>query len=155
MVVQGLDDLDNSAGNRARAGWFPAATTNRLLYAAHDLVCVFVLQGDSFVSALSRCSLVRHSDTLSVLDLSENSIRDEGAAVLASVLQQDGEHMRQGPAGAPGRQPVCTRAAVPWPGSQPARNSMLAADRPQAQPQQRQQDTESCSAVADCVLNLW
>jgi hypothetical protein len=49
-----------------------------------------VVQGDSFLSTLSRSTLLREADVLTVLDLSENDIGDNGAAALAATLAAAG-----------------------------------------------------------------
>jgi hypothetical protein len=49
----------------------------------------FCLQGDSFVLILSE--QVSGGDSLTVLDLSENAITDDGLTMLAGVLEVDGE----------------------------------------------------------------
>jgi hypothetical protein len=48
------------------------------------------LQGDCFLSALSRSTLLREADVFTVLDLSENAIGDSGAAALAATLAAAG-----------------------------------------------------------------
>jgi hypothetical protein len=55
------------------------------------MLCVGV-QGDGFMSALSRSVLLRGADMLTVLDLSENCIGDNGAAALAATLAAAGAH---------------------------------------------------------------
>ena len=47
------------------------------------------MQGDSFVLTFSE--QVSGGDSLTVLDLSENAITDDGLTVLAGVLEVDGE----------------------------------------------------------------
>lgn len=49
-----------------------------------------MVQGDSFLSTLSRSMLLREADVLAVLDLSENDIGDNGAAALAATLAAAG-----------------------------------------------------------------
>lgn len=53
------------------------------------MLCV-CMQGDGFMSALSRSVLLRGSDMLTVLDVSENGIGDNGAAALAATLAAAG-----------------------------------------------------------------
>jgi hypothetical protein len=53
--------------------------------------CTHVVQGDGFLSTLSRSTLLREADVLTVLDLSENDIGDNGAAALAATLAAAGE----------------------------------------------------------------
>jgi hypothetical protein len=50
-----------------------------------------VLQGDSFVACISSSPLLVESDVLTVLDLSENAIRDNGAAALAATMAAAGQ----------------------------------------------------------------
>lgn len=49
------------------------------------------VQGDSFVASLSACPLLAESDVLTVLDLSENAIGDNGAAALAAAAAAAGQ----------------------------------------------------------------
>lgn len=56
------------------------------------MLCV-CMQGDGFMSALSLSVLLRGSDMLTVLDLSENGIGDNGAAALAATLAAAGENI--------------------------------------------------------------
>lgn len=62
---------------------------NEDLVKAVCMLCV-CMQGDGFMSALSRSVLLRGSDMLTVLDLSENGIGDNGAAALAATLAAAG-----------------------------------------------------------------
>lgn len=58
---------------------------------ASQHVCMLCwLQGDCFLSALSRSALLREADVLTVLDMSENAIGDSGTAALAATLAAAG-----------------------------------------------------------------
>lgn len=54
-------------------------------------VCVCGVQGDSFIACISSSPLLVESDVLTVLDLSENAIRDNGAAALAATMAAAGQ----------------------------------------------------------------
>lgn len=56
------------------------------------MICWYLLmQGNFFLATLSRSAMLRAGDTLTVLDLSENAIADDGAATLAAVLGAAGK----------------------------------------------------------------
>jgi hypothetical protein len=59
-------------------------------WASQHVPLLCLLQGDCFLSALSRSTLLLEADVLSVLDLSENAIGDSGAAALAATLAAAG-----------------------------------------------------------------
>lgn len=64
-------------------------------HCSYSCCCILCHQGDTFLAAFSRSPLMREGETLTLLDLSENRLGDNGSAVLAATLAAAGQSVEQ------------------------------------------------------------